>query len=178
MSNTTGNIIVIIIISSSVRIEPSGYGRHPPLGIHPFLVIYTSFKIFDPLTGNIRGWTEEESKTARKFRGGDARPNRCLVNNRGSAEYWDHTIEENTADRELNDLRWEADQRGLERSAYERAQEAYLERRQEIESKRASLSRKADRFGKMRVFLSTTQTDSLVSLRAAYLELHGLYAPG
>jgi hypothetical protein len=32
----------------SVRIEPSGYGRHPPLGIRPFLVTYTFLKFFWP----------------------------------------------------------------------------------------------------------------------------------
>jgi hypothetical protein len=37
-------IIIIYYFQVSVRIEPSGYGRHPPLGIRPFLVTYTFCK--------------------------------------------------------------------------------------------------------------------------------------
>jgi hypothetical protein len=40
--------------------------------------------------------------------------------------------------------------------------EAYLQRRQEIESRRGSLSRKAGRLGKMQAFLSTIHPNSLV----------------
>jgi hypothetical protein len=79
--------------------------------------------------------------------------------------------EENIAEEELNNLRWQADKKSLELPAYERAREIYLQRRLEIENKRESLSRKADRFKKMQDFLSATYTDNLVSLRAAYLEL-------
>src|ERR1700684_2513005 len=89
----------------------------------------------------------------------------------GSEQYWDWVTQENIAEGQLNDLRCQVDERGLEVPAYERAQEVYLQRRQEIEKKRELLTQKADRFDKMRKFLSAPCTDNLVSLRAAYLEL-------
>jgi hypothetical protein len=81
-------------------------------------------------------------------------------------------MEENVADGELNDLNWQVAQRWPETTKeYERAQELYLQRRREVESKHELLSQKADRFEKMRKFVLTTYTNNLTSLRAAYLEL-------
>jgi hypothetical protein len=90
----------------------------------------------------------------------------------GSEEYWNHSIEETIADGELNDLNWEVGQRWPEETKeFQQAQEIYLQRRNAIEAKQESLRQKAQRFEKMRKFLSTTHTDSLENLRAAYLDL-------
>ncbi|KAN0070307.1 hypothetical protein V8E54_011888 [Elaphomyces granulatus] len=117
-------------------------------------------------------WIEEERKRGKEI---SQRRRRAQQNSSeeafGSEQYWDWVTQENIAEGQLNDLRWQVDQRSLELPAYERAQEVYLQRREEIEKKRESLTQKADRFDKMRKFLSATCTDNLVSLRAAYLEL-------
>ena len=117
-------------------------------------------------------WTEEERKSGKEI---SQRRRRAQQNSSeeafGSEQYWDWVTQENIAEGQLNDLRWQVDQRSLELPAYERAREVYLQRREEIEKKRESLTQKADRFDKMRKFLSATCTDNLVSLRAAYLEL-------
>ncbi|KAN0079559.1 hypothetical protein V8E54_004773 [Elaphomyces granulatus] len=89
----------------------------------------------------------------------------------GSEQFWDWKTEEGIAEGQLNDLEWEVHKRGLELPAYERAREVYLQRREQIEKKRESLAQKANRFKKMRKFLSVSSTENLVSLRAAYLEL-------
>ena len=49
----------------------------------------------------------------------------------GSEDYWMYTIEENTADKDLNEFRWKVGQTRLEDTAFERARDLYLERRHE-----------------------------------------------
>ena len=118
-------------------------------------------------------WTAEEKKRGKEISHRRRRAQQKSSEEAfGSEQFWDWVTQENIAEGQLNDLQWQVNKRGLEvPAAYERAQEVYLQRRCEIEKKRESLTQKADRFKKMRKFLSVPCTDNLVSLRAAYLEL-------